>query len=199
MAGVQFLKNANDFIFPPVFRWPTSLQTVLPCSVVTGTRWRTRWEVIGTLPAKGNSNSHGARPVHLIITMIQWIRTSRLSIKNFLSNWDAMASAGCCRTWLPASPSCSSAPSRPPYTLHASPCSLHSTPHTLHPTPYTLHPTPYTLHPTPRALHPTPYTLHPTPYTLHPTPYTLVNTFCAAGVATSCPDFSSSPSLSDPS
>ena len=34
---------------------------------------------------KGNSNSHGARPVHLIITMIQWIRTSRLSIKNSLS------------------------------------------------------------------------------------------------------------------
>jgi len=26
--------------------------------------------------------SHGARPVHLIITMIKWIRTRRLSIKN---------------------------------------------------------------------------------------------------------------------
>jgi len=24
------------------------------------------------LPGKGNSNSHGARPVHLIIKMIQW-------------------------------------------------------------------------------------------------------------------------------
>ena len=36
------------------------------------------------LPGKGNSNSHGARPVHLIITMIKWIRTSRLSIKNSL-------------------------------------------------------------------------------------------------------------------
>jgi len=34
------------------------------------------------LPGKGNSNSHGARPVHLIITMIKWIRTSRVSIKN---------------------------------------------------------------------------------------------------------------------
>ena len=32
-----------------------------------------------------NSKSHGARPVHLIITMIKWIRTSRLSIKNSLS------------------------------------------------------------------------------------------------------------------
>ena len=37
------------------------------------------------LLGKGNSNSHGARPVHLIITMIKWIRTSRLSIKNSLS------------------------------------------------------------------------------------------------------------------
>jgi len=37
------------------------------------------------LPRKGNSNSHGARPVHLIITMRKWIRTSRLSIKNSLS------------------------------------------------------------------------------------------------------------------
>ena len=37
------------------------------------------------LPGKGNSNSHGARPVHLIITMMKWIRTSRLSIKNSLS------------------------------------------------------------------------------------------------------------------
>ena len=34
---------------------------------------------------KGIQNSHGARPVHLIITMIQWIRTSRLSIKNSLA------------------------------------------------------------------------------------------------------------------
>jgi len=30
------------------------------------------------------SSSHGARPVHLIITMVKWIRTSRLSIKNSL-------------------------------------------------------------------------------------------------------------------
>ena len=35
-------------------------------------------------PGKGNSNSHGARPVHQIISTIQWIRTSRLSIKNSL-------------------------------------------------------------------------------------------------------------------
>jgi len=36
------------------------------------------------LPGKGNSNSHGARPVHPIITKIKWIRTRRLSIKNSL-------------------------------------------------------------------------------------------------------------------
>ena len=37
------------------------------------------------LAGKGDSNSHGARPDHLIITMIEWIRTSRFSIKNSLS------------------------------------------------------------------------------------------------------------------
>ena len=31
------------------------------------------------LPAKGTSNSHGARPVHQLNSMIMWIRTSRLS------------------------------------------------------------------------------------------------------------------------
>jgi len=37
------------------------------------------------LPGKGSSNYHGARPFHLIITMIKWIRTSRLSIHDSLS------------------------------------------------------------------------------------------------------------------
>ena len=37
------------------------------------------------LPGKGNSNSHGAKPACLIITMIKWIRASKLSIKNSLS------------------------------------------------------------------------------------------------------------------
>ena len=37
------------------------------------------------LPGKGDSNSHSARPFHLIITMIKWIRTSRLSINHSLS------------------------------------------------------------------------------------------------------------------
>jgi len=37
------------------------------------------------LLGKGNSHAHGARPVHLIITMMKWLRTSRLSIQNSLS------------------------------------------------------------------------------------------------------------------
>jgi hypothetical protein len=42
------------------------------------------------LPGKGNLNSHGARPVHLIVTMIKWILTRRLAIKNsFLLRFEA--------------------------------------------------------------------------------------------------------------
>ena len=36
---------------------------------------------------KGNSNSHGAKPVHLIITTIKWIRTNTWSMKS-LGNTD---------------------------------------------------------------------------------------------------------------
>ena len=62
------------------------------------------------LPGKGNSNSHVARPVHLIITMIKWIRTSRLSIKKKL--YLCRRCRGRRWTWLEDSPrltSCSSA------------------------------------------------------------------------------------------
>ena len=37
------------------------------------------------LPGKGNSDYHGARPVHQIIKMMKWIRTSGLPIKNSFS------------------------------------------------------------------------------------------------------------------
>ena len=37
------------------------------------------------LPGKGNSFSHGARPVHQIISMIKWIRTNKFPIKKSLS------------------------------------------------------------------------------------------------------------------
>jgi len=58
---------------------------VSTCGLFKQTRFsplcgRTSRKVDVRLPGKGNSNPHGARPVHLIITMIQWIRTSRLSI-----------------------------------------------------------------------------------------------------------------------
>ena len=36
-------------------------------------------------PGKGSSNSHGARSLHLIITMVNCILTSKLSIQNSLS------------------------------------------------------------------------------------------------------------------
>ena len=46
-------------------------------------REKTR-KVDARLPGKGNSNSHGARPVHLIITMIvdsdQWVVNKELSL-----------------------------------------------------------------------------------------------------------------------
>ena len=44
------------------------------------------------LPGKGDLNFHGARPVHLIITMTRRIRTSRLSTKNSRS---CSGNAGC--------------------------------------------------------------------------------------------------------
>jgi len=47
--------------------------------------WKTARKVDVRLPGKGNSSSHGARPIHLIITMIKWIQTSRLSTQNSLS------------------------------------------------------------------------------------------------------------------
>jgi len=42
------------------------------------------------LPGTGNANPHGTRPVHLIITMIQWTRASRLSIQNSLSRGEGL-------------------------------------------------------------------------------------------------------------
>ena len=49
-------------------------------------RVREDWKVDVRLPGKGNSNSHGARPVHQTIAVMKWIRTSRFSIKNSLSS-----------------------------------------------------------------------------------------------------------------
>jgi hypothetical protein len=56
----------------------------LLCPMPAGTRPGMR-KVNVKLPGERNSNSHGARPVHQIITIIKWIRTSGLSIKKSLS------------------------------------------------------------------------------------------------------------------
>ena len=68
--------------------WCAATRTFLACfAAILG-------KVDVRLPGKGNSNFHGARPVHQIITMIKWIRTSRLSIKNSLSGrWRGRANA----------------------------------------------------------------------------------------------------------
>ena len=71
-------------------------------------------------------NSHGARPVHLIITMIKWMRTSRLSIQNTLSQSkstgmtgmvDEAASALITKVWNPSFSSESPATLASPDTL----------------------------------------------------------------------------------
>ena len=49
------------------------------------------------LPGK-NPNSQGARPVHQTISMIKWIRTSRLPIKNSFSVYKDTRPASACNT-----------------------------------------------------------------------------------------------------
>ena len=64
--------------------WP-QLIFKLCCDAALATDLSANRKVGIRLPGKGNSNSHGARPVHQIISMIKLMRTSRLSIKNSLS------------------------------------------------------------------------------------------------------------------
>ena len=59
-----------EFEFP----FPGSLTSAFPVPVHFDAK----------LPGEGEWNSHGARPVHLIITMIKWIWTSGLSMENSL-------------------------------------------------------------------------------------------------------------------
>jgi hypothetical protein len=47
------------------------------------------------LPGKGDSRSHGARPVQQIISMIKWIRTSRLKLRCSLSRVEGQGGWGC--------------------------------------------------------------------------------------------------------
>jgi len=69
--------------------------TVYTCCAggASGVRFHVSWlfrKVNVRLLGKGNSNSHGARPVHQIISVTKWIRTSRLPIKNSLSRVDVV-------------------------------------------------------------------------------------------------------------
>ena len=96
-----------------------------------------RWirNVDKRLPGKGNSISHGARPVHQIMSMMKWLRTSKLSITKSLS----------VQVDQPGVRVESGAAGDPGYlTLHPAPYTLHSAPHTLHPAPCTLYPAPCT-------------------------------------------------------
>jgi hypothetical protein len=75
------------------------------------------------LPGKGNSNSHGARPVHLIIAMIKRIRISGSSIQKFLSEKNESG---------PKKNDSLSTSKKKAKFLHSAPC--HTTPHPLAPT-----------------------------------------------------------------
>ena len=57
-----------------------------------GSMAQTSRKVDSRLPGKGNANFHGARPFRLIIKMIKWIRTKRLSMKNSLSGPNGVSS-----------------------------------------------------------------------------------------------------------
>ena len=51
-----------------------------------GVWWQGYRKVDIRLPEKANSNSHGARPVYQILSMMNWIRTSKFVNKE-LSLW----------------------------------------------------------------------------------------------------------------
>ena len=68
---------------PAACVWTPLLSAVSPTTPQPDPRsWVGLRKVDIRLPGKGNSNSHGAQPVH---QKHRWIRTSRLSIKNSLS------------------------------------------------------------------------------------------------------------------
>ena len=59
-------------------RWLRSVRGEYSLSAVMSVKVKTPHRRVDVrLPGKGNSNSHGARPVHLIITKIKWFRTVR--------------------------------------------------------------------------------------------------------------------------
>jgi len=77
----------------PGIRTPEARSRFLRAGLVSRRGIRRQEACAGRLPRKGNSNSHGARPVNIIISMIKRIRTCRLSIKNSLC-WEVQKSTG---------------------------------------------------------------------------------------------------------
>jgi hypothetical protein len=58
---------------------------MISCPGVVPGKKRVGQMFLERIPGNGNSNFHGARPVHLIITIIKWIQNSSLSINDSLS------------------------------------------------------------------------------------------------------------------
>ena len=94
-----------------------------------------------------------------IIPMIQWTRTSRLSIMKSLCG---VGGAARHRRVARAHAQTRGDADQPAAPAGGYPEPRHRKPY-LYP-----HPTPFTLQPAPNTLHPTPHTLHPTPYTQKP-------------------------------
>ena len=82
--GVTLIFSSSDCdMFRVSFTFSNVFSTSL-CPEDGGARRVSTRIVDEWLHGEGNSNSTGARPVHQIISMMKWIRTSRLSTKNSL-------------------------------------------------------------------------------------------------------------------
>ena len=151
---------------------------------------------------EGNSNSHGATPVHLNISLSLWAEAGLAGRHGGAQRQGTLSRLCCSRArtrplvvvgllvvlgGAAGSYPCTGPQSRLSITLSVwAAAGLAggdggARAHGLVPLaprgPPTLRPPPHTPHPTPCTPHPTPYTLHPTPYpathSLHPAPHTL--------------------------
>ena len=80
-SGFRNLNQSVVTLYPPPYNLHLSNCILHPAPCTS----RGRRKVGVRPPGKGNSNFHGAWPVHLIITMIKWMRIIRLSIRVSLS------------------------------------------------------------------------------------------------------------------
>ena len=129
---------------------------------------------------KVNSNSHGARPVHLIITMIKWSRTSRRPSQ---PSPGALSRSPCtprpCGTrFEPRNPEPETrtpnteARDPKPETRTPNPETRNPKPEPPNPEPETRTPNPGTRNPNPETRNPEPGTRNPKPETRNPKPET---------------------------